>query len=162
VWRQDINPPSPGTTFNFLHSVAAITSNDIWAVGYYDSNTLTEHWDGTSWTVYTNPNTGYQQQLYSVSPILSTYVWAVGFITPTYGGTPVTLTLKWDGTSWTTVTSPNKGTLDNYLRGVAVVPGTSPAAGGDIWTSGFSYINTLNNAQTLVEQYTIPAGTRNP
>jgi hypothetical protein len=40
---------------NQLLSVAAVSPNDIWAVGEYDHyprvKALSEHWDGTSWTV---------------------------------------------------------------------------------------------------------------
>ena len=42
--------------------MAAVSANDIWAVGaFVDPNlnanqTLTEHWDGTSWSVIPSPN----------------------------------------------------------------------------------------------------------
>ena len=53
--------PSGGTT-GLLLSVAAVSANNIWAVGeFLDPNlneyqTLTEHWDGTSWSVIPSPN----------------------------------------------------------------------------------------------------------
>jgi hypothetical protein len=57
--------PSPSTgTFgsNVLTGVAAVSASDIWAVGAVVdpntgvSHTLTEHWDGTSWTVIASPD----------------------------------------------------------------------------------------------------------
>src|SRR6266699_3438247 len=45
--------PNPNT-INVLNGITAISSNDIWAVGYTNpgsnTQTLTEHWDGTSWS----------------------------------------------------------------------------------------------------------------
>ena len=46
-----------------LRGVAAVSANDIWAVGYSSdpstgaSHTLTEHWDGTAWSVVPSPDT---------------------------------------------------------------------------------------------------------
>lgn len=47
--------------FNLFYSVAAVASNDVWAVGYaYPTNglgfsTLIEHWDGSQWTIVPSP-----------------------------------------------------------------------------------------------------------
>jgi hypothetical protein len=50
--------PSAHSYLNNLNGVAALSSQDIWAVGAYATNntlapdkTLTERWDGTQWTV---------------------------------------------------------------------------------------------------------------
>jgi hypothetical protein len=55
--------PNPTTTFNIgLSGIAAISANDIWAVGSFPviggEQTLTEHWDGTSWSIIASPNPG--------------------------------------------------------------------------------------------------------
>jgi hypothetical protein len=66
-------------------------------------------------------------------------VWAVGhFIT---AGFPVdrTLTLHFDGVSWSTVDSPNAGTTDNLLRGVA-------ASATEVWAVG----QTLNGTNSTL------------
>lgn len=53
--------PGPAT----LLSVAAISGHDVWAVGYYTGGpgpdgtttfTLTQHWDGSSWTIGSSPS----------------------------------------------------------------------------------------------------------
>ncbi len=36
--------PNPGTLSNQLQGVAAISTSDVWAVGYYDQNTLIEQY----------------------------------------------------------------------------------------------------------------------
>jgi hypothetical protein len=41
-----------------LNGIAAISANDIWAVGTNENSTLTEHWDGTQWRVINSPNPG--------------------------------------------------------------------------------------------------------
>ena len=47
-----------------LNGIAAVSADDIWAVGGGDfdttgsSATLIEHWDGTSWTIVSSPDPG--------------------------------------------------------------------------------------------------------
>src|SRR5207245_2601377 len=53
--------PNPRPVENYLIGVSAVSTNDMWAVGYYSSasngyQTLTEHWDGTQWSVVPSPN----------------------------------------------------------------------------------------------------------
>jgi hypothetical protein len=52
--------PNPFSTFSHLAGVAAVASNDIWAVGYGarggDFKTLAIHWDGSAWGVGANPH----------------------------------------------------------------------------------------------------------
>src|SRR5438105_4803564 len=59
-----IPSPNPGVN-NILTSVMAITSTDVWAVGYsyttdpgVDGQTLILNWDGTSWNIFSSPNPG--------------------------------------------------------------------------------------------------------
>ena len=62
--------------------MAAVSSSDVWAVGSQGSRTLTEHWDGTRWSVVTSPNplptTKGNNFLTSVTTVSSGDVWAVG------------------------------------------------------------------------------------
>src|SRR5262249_53857261 len=54
--------PSGGRQANSLSSVAAVADNDVWAVGWafnqslFAYRTLTEHWNGTRWSVVRSPN----------------------------------------------------------------------------------------------------------
>src|SRR5256885_8967205 len=56
--------PSPnGDSTSGLSSVAAVSANDIWAVGNSGSQrgsgqTLIEHWNGTQWSLVPSPSTG--------------------------------------------------------------------------------------------------------
>src|SRR5947209_20510087 len=58
-----VSSPNQGTLGNHLYGVAAVSANDIWAVGDYnadpfkdDSRTLAQHWNGSSWSIVSSPN----------------------------------------------------------------------------------------------------------
>ena len=119
--------PNPGTNANFLNGVAAVSANDVWAVGYYyngsTDQTLVEHWNGTAWSVVPSPNPGtYASYLSAVAAVSANDRVGCGryYIA---GACPnqQTLVEHWDGTAWSVVTSPNPGTERNSLNGVAAV-----------------------------------------
>jgi hypothetical protein len=123
-----IPSPSPGTyNGNVLNAVAAVSSSDVWAVGWYQSGqtgqeggALTMHWDGTQWTVV--PNTS-RWQLYGVTAISSNDVWAVGEQS----------ILHWNGTNWSTVSFPPPPG-DSYQ----VLTAIDAVSANDIWAVGYS------------------------
>ena len=52
--------PNPGQISDSLSAVAAVSADDVWAVGERTlrgtiGGTLVEHWDGTSWNVVKTP-----------------------------------------------------------------------------------------------------------
>jgi hypothetical protein len=55
----------------------------IWAVGYFPvigaTKTLTEHWDGTSWSIIASPNPRTVNELFGVTALSDGTVAAVGF-----------------------------------------------------------------------------------
>ena len=123
-----IPSPSPGTyNGNDLYAVAAVSTGDVWAVGWYQSGptgqeggALTMHWDGASWTVVPNPS---RWPLYGVTAIASNDVWAVGEQS----------ILHWNGTNWSTVSFPPPPG-DSYQ----ILKGISAASANDIWAVGYS------------------------
>src|SRR5678816_4601274 len=40
-----VDSPNPGSGFDELYGVSAISSDDVWAVGSYSGNTMTLHWN---------------------------------------------------------------------------------------------------------------------
>jgi hypothetical protein len=77
--------PNPGLDKNsHLLGISAISASDIWAVGdigapFGHIATLTEHWDGTSWSVIPSPNPGTTaNRLYGVTALSDGTVAAVG------------------------------------------------------------------------------------
>lgn len=125
-----VDSPHPGV-YNPIEGMAAISSNDVWAVGRYllngTDNTLTEHWDGTAWDVVSSPNVGSVNWLSAVVAISPNDVWAVGGYS--LNGTDNTLTEHWDGIAWSVVASPSMGMYDE-LSGVAA------AGSNDMWAVG--------------------------
>ena len=147
--------PSPNQDFdNSLYGVAAVSANDVWAVGSYGpsiyigstSQTLVEHWNGSVWAVITSPSPGTTYNfLYGVSAASTNDVWAAGDYYSDIGSTSQTLVEHWNGTAWTVVPSPNQGTGANYLYGVASV------MANDVWAVGY-YLSD-GTSQTLVEHW---------
>jgi hypothetical protein len=140
-----VRAPNAGSGPNCLNGVVALAPNDVWAAGYSTSasgmptTTLTEHYDGTSWTVVPSPNVGPDSQyqsnrLLGVLAVSSTDLWAFGSYFAASGSEEEsTLILHWDGTSWSVTPSPNPmpGSFrDNILFGGVV---TAPA---NVWIVG--------------------------
>jgi hypothetical protein len=126
---------------NSLHSVAAVSSDDVWAAGYFQTNTATWfliiHWNGTQWTTSSFGEGG---ELRGITAISSNDVWAVG--SQEVSNIGKTFTRHWNGTAWSTVSSPNVGTGSNFLYDVTTAPN------GDLWAVGF-YL-TGNTSASLV------------
>ena len=91
--------------------------------------TLTEHWNGTAWSVVPSPNiSSGNNNLFGVAAVSTTDVWAVGeFVAPS--GVEQALIEQWNGTSWSVVSSPSAGG-SNVLSGVAII------SANDIWAVG--------------------------
>src|SRR5947209_10047259 len=80
-----VSSPSPGTGNDNLMGVAITSASDVWAVG---SNlvgngpngtyqTLTEHWNGSQWSVIPSPVRGSgDNQLNGVAVVSTSNVWA--------------------------------------------------------------------------------------
>jgi hypothetical protein len=139
AWRQD-----PSTIAGaMLYGVTALNATDVWAVGMVNYQTLTEHWDGTSWAVVPSPNVGTDANfLKAVAVVATDDVWAVGFH---YDGSGTyTLIEHWDGSQWHIVLSVDPDANTNTLSGVAAV------SANDVWAVG-SY--NANTAKTLTEHW---------
>ena len=131
--------PSPNGTFpiTYLNSVSAVSSTDVWAVGYSfngivsdsKSKTFILHWNGSVWNVVPSPNTlAPENRLKAVVAISAKDVWAVG---DSYDYTNFrTLTMHWNGSTWSIVPSPNPGPSFNMLNGVDAV------SSNNVWAVG--------------------------
>lgn len=76
---------SPAADYNSLQGIAAAGTRNAWAVGVRRATpgsafrTLTEHWNGKSWTVATSPSPGRgDNMLFGVARVPGGGYWAVG------------------------------------------------------------------------------------
>ncbi|HTK80171.1 MAG TPA: hypothetical protein VL286_06985 [Rhizomicrobium sp.] len=129
---------------NWLTSVAAPASNDVWAVGVtrdpdygIPDRTLAEHWDGSAWHVVHTPKLRQTGNDFWGVAAAAPNVWAVGSVGTDPNFAP--LGEMWDGTSWSRVKTPSPGSL----LSVSAIPGSL-----DLWATGNRvkqdlYIGTL-------------------
>jgi hypothetical protein len=73
-----VNPPEPLDTHSYLAGIGVISAKDIWAVGGAVGQSLTEHWDGKSWSVISSPNPGPFNFLFAATALSDGTVAAVG------------------------------------------------------------------------------------
>ena len=111
-----IVPSGSGSATTYLTGVTCVSVSDCWAVGYsYDGNnaqTLTEHWDGTAWTIVSSPNIAAEDNfLQTVTCVSTSDCWAVGYFDNGSTGLQ-TLIEQWNGTAWAIVSSPNASGYD--------------------------------------------------
>ncbi len=144
-----VSLPDTPTGGGSLDGVAAVSSDDVWAVG--DSSgqgPVIRHWNGTDWAAVApasppgNQHPG-ADRLYDVSAVEQGPVWAVGSFSDWDEPGPVTLVERWDGQAWSRVPAPNPGRMDNILRGVAAVSAT------DAWAVGWYFDDEKNVALAL-------------
>ncbi|HLJ36066.1 MAG TPA: hypothetical protein VKU38_20580 [Ktedonobacteraceae bacterium] len=147
TWKL-VASPDNGTDINQLNGVAAVSANDVWAVGYYRNGhfrTLIEHWDGTQWSIISSPNLGSgDNQLEAITAFSASDIWAVGTYFTTNPRANLTLIEHWNGTNWRVVASPNAPMPINNLTAV------EPVTANNVWAVGYSEDGIY---QTLVEHW---------
>jgi hypothetical protein len=126
-------------TDNSLSGVAALASNDVWAIGNYNdgisNQTLVEHWNGTAWTIVSSPNTNPMENfLYGISAVSPTDIWVVGGDSLRTG-----LIMHWDGAAWSFV----PGVIAPELHGIVAL------AADNVWAVG----DYFNDRQMAVMHY---------
>jgi N-acetylneuraminic acid mutarotase len=142
--------PNPVGLVDVFEAIAAVAANDIWAVGYFEDapghQGLLAHWDGAAWSAgFPSPLGEGRHELHGVAMVSATDGWAVGACACGGGGTQTTVILRWTGTRWDLVPSPNVGTADNVLTKVVAV---APA---DVWAVG--YYRAGSAWRTLIEHW---------
>jgi hypothetical protein len=133
AWRIVANP-GPG----YLTGVAAVSAQDVWAVGYELSQVsseewgLVEHWNGTKWSVVPSPRPGQTNSgLTSVAAQSANSVWAVGYFNG-LGFSPQPLIERWDGSAWRVVASPLPSDASaGSFSALSAVPGSN-----QVWATG--------------------------
>jgi len=142
--------PNVGSFANLFNAVVANSTSDVWAFGFTGNGsgiraTLTEHWNGSTWSVVPSPNiTGTDNTLTSGVANGSTNVWAGGAFNCQTGSCQ-TLTERWNGTKWKIIPSPNNNSLSNPINAM------SSNGRNDMWAIGDWY--TGSTFDTLAEHW---------
>ena len=150
AWSISASPNQPSST-NSLVGVSCTSSSACTAVGASVNGasiaqTLIERWNGIAWSISASPNPGgISNELNEVKCTSSTSCMAVGDY---YNASNVDQTLveRWNGSTWAVVASPDQGTRQNYLGGIACPSATSCVAVG-------FFRNASSVPQTLVESW---------
>lgn len=139
-WQQVPMPSPRGANEVQLNAVTAASAADVWVVGdwagvgtHNNYAALTEHWDGSRWTIVPTPRIGYGRRLFGVAALSPTNVWAVGYYGTAQGGVEFAqlLVLHWNGVNWRRVATPQpRWASQSRLAGAAVV---SPRS---VWVAG--------------------------
>jgi hypothetical protein len=153
-------PANIGGGNNILFGVTAIAANNVWAVGNSrnfngdpatntppsPAQTLIGHWDGTTFTTASGPQTSVtsSDRLIGVSGSGASDVWAVGRTTD--NGVDNTLILHYNGSTWSASPSVNPSATSNTLYGVTALSPTLAYAVGD-------YKDANGLARTLIEKW---------
>jgi hypothetical protein len=128
-----VSLPVSGT----LHSLSAVSANDVWAVG---NNGLILNWNGTQWSQIANP-AGQGAALEGVDALSASDVWAINL--------PGTVTEQWNGTQWTAV--PPASALPAGFR-TAGGSGTGGSLSGLTGGPLFAVGNNGDNQTTILQQ----------
>jgi hypothetical protein len=139
AWSLQNTPlPADGNDID-LGAISCVAADSCTAVGFYFQDTtfnqltLAEHWDGTAWTVQTSPNpTGSTvNELLGVWCRSAKFCAAVGDQQDSSTLGNLTLVQVWNGSSWTTRSSPNRSVNDeDVLNSVWCGKGKSCTAVG--------------------------------
>lgn len=120
--------PNAANAENELYAVAAIASDDVWAVGRSNDGirerSVFLHWDGSAWTSVPGPGGGEAVTgSGALVALASDDVWAVG-----------NTVAHWDGSSWSLAPNP----VVPGALGLSLV-GASKVGACDVWAAGVSY-----------------------
>jgi len=132
-WQAVPSPQLDGSV-TALSSLAAVSADDLWAVGYTASASaskerpLIQHWDGSSWMLVPGPDTAEGIGLTDVSASAVDDVWAVGATAPGSGALLRYAILHWDGSAWKSVLEP---------EGEGGLLGVDAVSRNDAWAVGF-------------------------
>jgi hypothetical protein len=148
--------PNPSVEGDNLTAVAAITTANVWAVGYFETNDqstllpLIEHWNGTTWSVATaGVGAAAGTILHGITAIAANDIWAVG-----EAGFGTNVEMHWNGTRWSVTSVSFASGGQESLAGVAA------ATSNAVWAVGSYAPSTFAELQTLALHWNGRAWTR--
>lgn len=156
TWTAVPSVPNDFSSEYVIGGVDAIATDDVWVVGarYADGvqrQNWSMHWNGTQWRRVIVPNQNlYFSDLTDIVALAEDEVYAVGSYTLNSGATYLTQILKWDGTTWSQMPSPN-GSAAGYNR----LESITVDADGILWAVGYWHEDNFPTypANTLILRY---------
>jgi hypothetical protein len=134
TWTRISVPAAPADTE--LGAVKAFSATDVWALGragtFGFGGTVALHWNGSAWSSVAIPSPGTRDTtITGLTGTSASDLWAVGYSRDLpYGNRDRhSVTLHWNGTAWSRVTSPDVGRV-TYLRDAVAISPT------DVWAVG--------------------------
>lgn len=148
MWKI-VPSPNPGSISNELRAIAAVSANDIWAMGYFSNHqgndtaqTLIEHWDGKQWSIVSSPKVDAPSTtLNAAAAVSANDVWAIGTSSTSNGMMDQGLIEHWDGTRWSIVKGPASPTAE-------VLASLTALDSNDIWAAGISLKKSSDPGKT--------------
>jgi hypothetical protein len=144
-WSVQNDSGPAGTQASLVWGVTCVTASDCWAVGAQQPNgntnapeSLTEHWDGSTWSEFDAPNPdGY---LFSVSCVTTSDCWAAGTnVDPTSSDPTNGVIDHWDGSTWSVVQTQPSGQPYDQFNSVTCTNASN------CWAVGFAGPNQAQN-----------------
>jgi hypothetical protein len=132
AWDRVPSPNGPGSP-SVLRGVQAFSPSNVWVVGHSGNLTLTERWNGSSFTVVPSPSIPDRKNiLEDVDGVAPDDMWAVGHADDTSFGGSLSLALHWNGSSWRRVRTPNSTNPTDAV----VLTGVAAVAPNNVWAVG--------------------------
>ena len=127
IWSQQPIVLNNASVNAVLLHVKTLSSRNVWAVGYYRTQSDTNqpfaiHWDGANWQEISMPANSRNAYPLSIAGYSDNDLWAVG----TNG-----LTLHWDGVAWRSTSNPIDQTLVHLNDVISVSTNDVWAVGGN-------------------------------
>jgi hypothetical protein len=145
------NPAQNGA--DQLKKVAAISTNNVWAIGGHGAS-YTLRWNGSSWSqvplpAVLNRGAAVNTSLEDIVALSANDVWVVG-AKDSGSGSTLTLAMRWNGTQWTEVPTPNVAQPPGspspfYSQALRSVTALGP---NNVWAAGYYLVG--NSYRTLV------------
>lgn len=142
AWQRVRMPVPSDSAAPGFWGAAAVSSDDVWAVGnvapaHAPEHGIIDHWNGSRWQLV--PFNVPRSELYGIVALSANDVWAVGAasVSSSGGYERLALTLHWDGKKWTKVSTPNPA--PSSMAAIRVSNALSAVSGSsshDVWAVG--------------------------